>query len=109
MDMATKTASKLKLVEKASPEVIAQANEALAPHGLAYDPPPYETVLQLIKQAVAEGVDRRLRNRKEDSWLLDAVRELLGTCNPRVWDVAETGRGLRSRVEQNAIFKLNYY
>ena len=105
--MATKKAPQLKLVKKATPEVIAQANAELAPHGLAYDPLPREDVLKLIKAGVMEAVDKELKGKSD--WMLSAVRFLMETSYPMVWDYAAKGRGLRTRAEQNAIFKLNYW
>jgi len=107
--MATKIARQLKLVPKATDEVIAKHTEALAPHGLAYEPPPYNEVLELIKEAAVEGVDRKLRDPNDGSWLLPEVRDLLMAFYPGVWEVANKGRGLRSRAEQNEIFKLNHH
>lgn len=106
--MATKIAPQLKIVPRATADVVAKFAEGLAPHGLPYDPPPYEEVLELIKEAAVEGVDRKLRDPKDESWLLLGVRDLLMASYPGVWEVAKKGRGLRSRAEQNEIFKLNH-
>lgn len=105
--MATRTAPQLRIVKKATDEVIAQAAAELAPHGLPFDPLPRADVLKLIKAGAMEGVDRELKDNKD--WMLYAVRFLMETSYPLVWEYAAKGRGLRTRAEQNAIFKLNYW
>jgi hypothetical protein len=110
MDMATKIARQLKLVPKATAEVIAKHTEALAPHGLAYEPPPYDEVLELIKEGTIAAVDLLLGDPERKNWrLLADIRDLHKAFYPGVWSNAEKGRGLRGVAEQNEIFRLNYY
>src|SRR5487761_2450784 len=108
MSMATKIAPQLKVVPRATADVVAKFAEGIAPHGLPYDPPPREEVLELIREATIEGVARELRDPEDNSWLLRGVRDLLMVSYRGVWEVAKKGRGLRSRAEQNEIFKLNH-
>jgi hypothetical protein len=107
--MATnkQAAPKLKIVPKASAAVVAAAASERAANGLPFDPLPRKDVLQLIKAGAMEAVDRELKGKKD--YMLLAVRFLLEHSYPAVWDMAEKGRGIRVRAEQNAIFKLNYW
>jgi len=108
--MVTKIARQLKLVPKATAEVIARQTEELAPHGLAYNPPPYDEVLELIKEGTIAAVDLLLGDPEHKNWRrLADIRDLHKAFYPRVWSNAKKGRGLRGVAEQNEIFRLNYY
>jgi type II secretory pathway component PulJ len=93
--------------------MIASANGDMAPHGIPYDPPPCNLVLALIKQAVAEGVDRQLaasaKKVEDHDWLFYAARDLMEVLFRDIWKVAETARESRKVAEQNSIFKLNHH
>lgn len=80
----------------------------LAPHGLRYDPPKWEDVMDLASKAAVEGVERS-KNIGETSKLLIALRHLLEHSYRPVFEIEKTPRDKRSVQEQDDIFRLNHY
>ena len=83
-------------------------DDALAPHGLRWNPPEFVEVIDLIRRATVEGVARSAE-KGTLSWLLIAFRFLIEHAYQQVFELGNTPREERSIQEQNQIFRLNNY